>query len=351
MLVPGVVRHLTAGLSGSLVFSPDAGDTAAAVGNDGVDVVATVTLILWIESVCGDLLRPLLDDGEASVGTRVAVDHTGPARTERPVAVEARITAVEGRRVIFAVVARQDGRDVMIGEHQRRVVSLERFLEGAKSTPVAGERVSFWFDVISPWSYLAALTIGRLAQRRGVVIDWRPLHLANLTTMVDGMRPLEQNPRRRAWYLQDIADRMAAAGVPYRPHAGQPLRPSRALRCMAHAADCGVAEPFVTEVMRGYWAEGADITDLDVLQIMAQKVGLGPRSMADVAADPHYKAVVAANTRDAAEAGLFGVPTFIFRDKLYFGSDRMDMLEAAMTVPSGVCLRRRRPAVYATTNA
>ncbi len=327
------MRLLTTGLSRVCVFSPDAGDTAAAVGNDGVDVVATVTLILWIEGVCGDLLRPVLEDGEASVGVRVAVDHTGPARTTRPVTVEARVAAVKGRRVTFAVAARQDGREVMTGEHHRSVVSLDRFLEGAQPTPASGERVSFWFDVISPWSYLASLTLGRLAQRRGVGVDWRPLHLANLMTAVDGMKPLEQNPRRRAWYLQDIEDRMVAAGLPYHPHAGQPMRPSRALRCMAHAADCGLAEPFVTQVMRGYWAEGADITDTDVLQGMADRVDLGPRSMADVAVDPRYKDVIAANTRDAAEAGLFGVPAFIFRDKLYFGSDRMDMLEAAMALP------------------
>ena len=333
------MRHLTTGLSRTRLFTPDAGDTAAAVGNAGVDVAATVTLILWMEEVCGDLLHPALEAGEASVGARVAVDHTGPARTARPVAVEARVAAVEGRRIAFAVAARQDGREVMTGEHHRVVVSLARFLEGAsregsESTPAAGERVSFWFDVISPWSYLASLTIGRLARRRGVGVDWRPLHLGNLMTAVDGMRPMEQNPRRRAWYLQDIEDRMAAAGLPYHPHAGQPMRPSRALRCMAHAADSGLAEPFVAQVMHGYWAEGADITDPDVLQEMADRVDLGSRTMADIAADPHYKEVIAANTREAAEAGLFGVPAFIFRDKLYFGSDRMDMLDAAMALPA-----------------
>ena len=330
------MRRLTTGLCRTRLFTPDAGDTAAAAGNAGVDVVATVTLILWIEEVCGGLLHPAFEDGEASVGARVAVDHTGPARTARPVAVEARITAVDGRRITFAVAARQDGREVMTGEHQRVVVSLAQFLEGAggsRSAPATEERLSFWFDVISPWSYLASFTIGRLARRRGVGVDWRPLHLGNLMTAVDGMRPMEQNPRRLAWYLQDIEDRMAAAGLPYHPHAGQPMRPSRALRCMAHAADRGLAEPFVEQVMRGYWADAEDITDPDVLQQMADRVGLGSRSMADIAADPHYKEVIAANTREAVEAGLFGVPAFIFRGKLYFGSDRMDMLDAAMALP------------------
>ncbi|MCY4608871.1 MAG: DsbA family protein [bacterium] len=332
------MRRLTAGEGRVRLFTPDADDTAAAVGNAGVDVVATVTLILWVEEVCGDLLRPALEDGEASVGARVAVDHTGPAREARPVSVEARITAVDGRRITFAVAASQDGQEVMKGEHHRVVVPLAQFLEGSGGSrsvpPATGERVSFWFDVISPWSYLASLTIAGLARRRGVGVDWRPLHLGNLMNAVDGMRPMEQNPRRRAWYLQDIEDRMAAAGLPYHPHAGQPMRPSRALRCMAHAADMGLAEPFVEQVMRDYWAKGADITDPDVLQEMADRVNLGPRPMAEIASDPHYREVIAANTREAAEAGLFGVPAFIFRGKLYFGSDHMDMLDAAMALPA-----------------
>ena len=86
----------------------------------------------------------------------------------------------------------------------------------------------------------------------------------------------------------------------------------------------------VRTVMRGYWSEKRDISDLAVLQAMADEAGLGPRSVADVVADERCKAPVVANTDDAIARGVFGVPSFIFKGKLFFGSDRMDRLDAAL---------------------
>ena len=346
MLAVRQMRPLNEGIARTGVFRPSNGDTAAAVGNAGVDAVATVTLILWTEGVCGELVHHCLEDGEATVGVRVAVDHTGPARVGRPVSIEARVESVSGRTITFGVRALQDGREVMTGEHRRVVVSLDRFLEGTarEQTVEKGECVSFWFDVISPWSYIASTRIGGLARRHGIAVDWRPLHLGNLMKAVDGMRPMEQSPARVAWYLQDVADRMAEAGLAYHPHPAQPLRPSRALRCIAYAVDEGCADAFVQTVMRGYWGEGADIADPAVLQEMAGATGMGPRPMADIASDAHYKQVIETNTRQAVEAGLFGVPGFVFRDKLYFGCDHMDMVERAMALQEPVGSGVTRPA-------
>ena len=82
--------------------------------------------------------------------------------------------------------------------------------------------------------------------------------------------------------------------------------------------------------MRGYWSQHADIADPGVLQAMADGVGLGPRSMAEVVEDAAIKATVVANTEEAAVGGIFGVPSFVYADKLYFGCDHLGMLDAAL---------------------
>ena len=390
------MRTVTRGIAATNRFDATDTDTAAAVGNPGVEAVATVALILWIEATCGELMAPYLDEGEAGVGVRVAVDHTGPAFAGRPVEVHARVSGVDRRQVTFSVRLVQDGRDVMTGEHVRAAVDLARFL-GARaenvvppaepvpesvrepfadsvsnavtepigepitepvrdpvatpgmeqvtepvrepapeSVPDSAKKsatrptVTFFFDVHSPWSYLASALIGPLARRRDARIEWRPIHLANLMDRIGGLRPLEQTPARVAWYKQDIADRMAQHGLPYDPHPDYPLRPSRALRCCVHAAEHGRADAFVRAVMRGYWVEKKDISDLAVLQAMADEVGLGPRPVADIVGDGTIKAAVARNTDDAIARGIFGVPSFLFDGKLFFGSDRMDLLDLAL---------------------
>ena len=345
------MRTVPHGIAVTKRFDPTPRDTAAAVGNAGVEAVATVALILWIEATCGELMAPYFDAGEAGVGLRVAVDHCGPAFAGRPVEVHARVSGVAGRKVAFEVHLEQDGREVMTGEHVRAVVDLARFLDSrrggagptsesaavpasrppsdASAEPPAPPPVTFFFDVHSPWSYLASALIGPLARRHRVPILWRPIHLANLMDRIGGMRPLEQNPARVAWYRRDLADRMAQHGLAFYPHPDYPLRPSRALRACVYAAERGCADVFVRAVMRGYWSGKKDISDLAVLQTMAGEAGLGPRAVADIVADKRYKAAVVENTDDAIARGVFGVPSFIFGGKLFFGSDRMDLLDAA----------------------
>ena len=82
--------------------------------------------------------------------------------------------------------------------------------------------------------------------------------------------------------------------------------------------------------MRGYWARKRDISDLAVLQTMADDTGLGPRPIIEIVEDERYKAAVADNTEDAIAHGVFGVPSFLFEGKLFFGSDRMDLLDGAL---------------------
>jgi len=326
------MRAVSIGSSRRQDFDPTPQDSAAAVGNVGVEVVATVALVLWVEATCGPLLHPCFEEGEGSVGYRVALDHTGPAFAGRPVTVLAEVTKVAGRKVTFSVRVEQDGREVMVGEHVRAVVDLARLLDGRAQQRERRllEPVTFWFDVHSPWAYLASFRIGAIARRHNAPLLWRPLHLAKLMDRVDGMRPLEQNPARVAWYEQDVRDRMDEAGLGYAPHPGYPLRPSRAQRACLYAAQQGCVEAFVQTVMRGYWAQGADISDLAVLQAMADDTGLGPRPIAEVVEDDAIKQAVTANTEEAAASGIFGVPSLVFAGKLYFGCDHLDMLDRAL---------------------
>ena len=88
----------------------------------------------------------------------------------------------------------------------------------------------FWFDVHSPWVYLAAHRIGDLARRHGLELSWRPLHLPRLLDQIGGVKPLEATPARVAWFRQDIQDWAEVQGLSLRIHPQYPLRNSRALR-------------------------------------------------------------------------------------------------------------------------
>lgn len=187
--------------------------------------------------------------------------------------------------------------------------------------------LTFWFDVHSPWCYLAAHRIGDIARRHGRELLWRPLHLPRLMEAIGGFRPLEASPARVAWFRQDLLDHAELLGLPLRYHPQYPLRNARALRACLLAADEGRAEPFVRRVLTGYWAEEADITDPDLLARWGAEIGLDPMRVRDAARGEAFKARLEANTAEAITRGVFGVPTVDTGRKLYFGHDRLDLLD------------------------
>lgn len=191
--------------------------------------------------------------------------------------------------------------------------------------------LTFWFDVHSPWAYLASFRIGDIARKHRLRLQWRPLHLPRLLDEIDGLKPLEAAPARVAWFRQDIRDWAELHGVPFNPHPDYPLRNSRALRACILAEDQGKGEAFARRVLRAYWAEEEDITSLDLLACWGEEAGLEGGAIKEAALSDWFKQRLDENTREAIERGVFGVPTVDTGSKLYFGNDRLDLLDIHLT--------------------
>ena len=91
-------------------------------------VFATGFLIGLVEWTCIQAVNPHLDwPREQTVGTRVDVSHTAPTPPGKEVVVEVELTAVEGRRLVFRVSAKDDAGTICEGSHERFVVDAEKF--------------------------------------------------------------------------------------------------------------------------------------------------------------------------------------------------------------------------------
>jgi predicted thioesterase len=103
-------------------------DTAAELGSGDLPVLGTPRLLAWAEAATVAALEGALDQGATSVGTRVDLTHTAPSAVGDAVTVTARLTAVDGRRLTFAVAA-TGPTGILLGEGtvERVVVDAARF--------------------------------------------------------------------------------------------------------------------------------------------------------------------------------------------------------------------------------
>ena len=123
------MRHPRIGKQTSLTIEATEEDSAAVVGNTNVDVVATTSLILFLEAVAAELIDDCCEAGEISVGSAVNVRHLAAAPIGARIKATAKVTAVQGRRIDFTVEAHHGRKTLMIGTHQRVVVNQERFMK------------------------------------------------------------------------------------------------------------------------------------------------------------------------------------------------------------------------------
>lgn len=189
-------------------------------------------------------------------------------------------------------------------------------------------QVDLFFDIVCPQAWLAAEAVAGLAARTGATIRWRPVLLGRLMRAGDqDPIPAEQwAPARGAMGREDVLRQAAVRELPLRWPSQHPRPSADAMRLLATAPEDRVPALAIA-LLRAYWSEDRDVADRAVLQEIAASAGVNP---ALVGGDAGHDALVTA-TDDAAASGVFGVPTWRVGERLWWGADRVDFVETALS--------------------
>ena len=187
--------------------------------------------------------------------------------------------------------------------------------------------LEFFYDFVSPYSYLASTRVEELSRRTGASLRYRPFLLGGVFKATGNHAPLETAAKLRHMHV-DLGRWSRRLGVPLEFPATHPFSTILALRAALAAEKQGKIGPFTHAVFRAAWVEGRDVTSPEVLASIAAATGLDGAAV--VAAAPEYKAALAAQTDEAVRRGTYGAPTFFVGDELFVGNDRLDFVEEAL---------------------
>ncbi|HVU19265.1 MAG TPA: 2-hydroxychromene-2-carboxylate isomerase [Rhizomicrobium sp.] len=195
-------------------------------------------------------------------------------------------------------------------------------------------KLEFFFDCSSPWTYLAFTRIHDVIARTRAEIVWRPILVGGVFNAVNKdvyERRANPDPRKASYSGKDLQDWARLAGITIGKPPVFPVRAVAAMRSVLAADEEGALVPMSKALFEAYWRDLKDISQTGILSEACQTAGLDSTRILSRSDAPEIKDRLRLNTEEVIARGGFGSPTmFANGNDMYFGNDRLPLVEAAL---------------------
>jgi carboxymethylenebutenolidase len=196
-------------------------------------------------------------------------------------------------------------------------------------------QIDYFASLNSPWTYLGAARIAALAAEHGATLRIFPVDFRAVIFPSSGGLPVNQRSReRQAYRLQELRRWPKFLGIPLNiapKHvpfdeilAASAVIAVRETLGDAHAVD------LAHRIMKAAWHEEQNCADPATLGPIIAASGLEARRLLDLAADPAWAERRLSDSRAALARGVFGAPSYVIGDEIFWGQDRLDFVERCL---------------------
>ena len=192
-------------------------------------------------------------------------------------------------------------------------------------------KLEFFSDCSSPWSYLAFEGIEPLSKRQNYQLIWKPILVGGIFNLTNpSVYESRSNPvkEKLAYSQKDMKDWSKVRGVEFNWPDIFPINSVKAMRGSFFAINEGLVVEYSREVFRSYWTDGKDISNTDVLSEIVESLGMDAVKFLEFIDEDKTKEALKKNTQELIERGGFGSPTIYLNETdMYFGNDRLHLIE------------------------
>ena len=190
-----------------------------------------------------------------------------------------------------------------------------------------GRIVDFYWEVGSTNSYFALHLLRPIAERHGAAVRYIPINLGHVFRRHNYVL-MEEPKAKIANRIRDLERWAGHYKLPFRFPTVFPIKTSRALRGAIAMRRWGREADFIDAIFAAYWErDDASIQHYAGLRPIARSLGADPDEFEAAAESEESRAALIAATDGALARGVFGAPTMIVGDEIFWGKDRMDFVE------------------------
>ena len=183
----------------------------------------------------------------------------------------------------------------------------------------------FYFDFGSPYTFLAHKEIRKIEKENSIKIKYMPILLGDLLKSV-GVKPNADIPIKAKYMIKDCKLWADKKNIVLKFNNYFPIVTLNLLRCVLVAEKKGFAQNFINKVFDAIWEDGLNLNDNIIVEKLLKNIGINPKTFVMESVDNKIKDELKKRTDEAYKKGIFGSPSFIVNNKIFWGQDRLEFV-------------------------
>ena len=180
----------------------------------------------------------------------------------------------------------------------------------------------FYFDFISPYAFIAHHKIIKLENNYKFKINYSPILLGGLHNLHEIKAPAFI-PSKAKFMIRDCKMVAEKNKIKFKFNSYFPIRSLNLMRGVLVAEEDGIKDQYINKIFNAIWSAGLNLNDEEVLTKVLKNIDINPKTFLLRAQSQNIKDQLRVKTNEAFKKGIFGAPTFVVKDKIFWGQDRL----------------------------
>ena len=181
----------------------------------------------------------------------------------------------------------------------------------------------FYFDFVSPYSYLAHKNIKKIENKEGIKISYNPILLGGLHNL-HGIKAPAFIPAKAKHMIKDCKLIAEKNEIKFKFNSYFPIKSLNLMRGVLVAEEDNIKSYYIDNVFNTIWQDGLNMNDDTIIQKVLKNLNVNPKTFNLRTTSSLIKDSLRKKTSDAYEKGIFGAPTFVANNKVFWGQDRIE---------------------------
>jgi 2-hydroxychromene-2-carboxylate isomerase len=180
----------------------------------------------------------------------------------------------------------------------------------------------FYFDFVSPYSFLAHKKLKKWLKKNSIKINYKPVLLGGLHNL-HGITAPAFIPSKAKWMIRDCKLVAEKNKINFKFNSYFPIKTVDLMRGVFVAEEDDFKDYYIDQIFDAIWRDGLNMNDQNIIEKVLKNINTNPKTFLLRASSQSTKNILKKKTDDAFNKGIFGAPTFLVNNKIFWGQDRL----------------------------